>query len=155
MQSIISNNGFGFCKASSFRNCNNCFYRLRCIGYAPSYINNFSQPIETRTTVLQKEKIFVENLENNTDSLIQENIALKEKVQDLEKQILFLNQSKNIEVVTDKIADTEEVVLETTSSELQVYENKNLEVYQQEEAPLKAKKGIFGMKFIEEKPKKK
>lgn len=148
MQSIISNNGFGFCKASSFRNCNNCLYRLRCIAYAPNHINNFTQPTTTKGIFLQDEKTFDVNLESETKTLVQENIELKEKIQDLEGQILNLNQSKNIK--TNKSANQEE-----NSSGLQVYENKSLEVYQQEEVPLKAKKGIFGTKFVEEKPNKK
>ena len=151
MQSIISNNGFGFCKASGFRNCNNCFYRLRCISYAPNHINNFNQPVQTRSYILQNERIFEPNLENNTELLTQENLALKEKIQDLENQILNLSQNKNIETQTVKITEPKE----SKSSELQIYENKNLEVVQQSEIPLKSKKGIFGTKFVEDNPKKK
>ena len=61
--------------------------------YAPNYINDFTQPTTTRNIVLQNEKTFDTNLESETKILVQENIELKKKIQDLEGQILNLNQS--------------------------------------------------------------
>ena len=86
-----------------------------------------------------------------TKILVQENIELKEKIQDLEGQILNLNQGKNTK--TTNLANQNQE--EENSYGLQTYENKSLEVYQQEEIPLKTKKGIFGTKFVEDKSSKK
>lgn len=119
--------------------------------YAPNYINDFTQPTTTRNIVLQNEKTFDTNLESETKILVQENIELKKKIQDLEGQILNLNQSKNTK--TSKLANQNQE--EENSYGLQAYENKSLEVYQQEEIPLKTKKGIFGTKFVEDKSSKK
>ena len=151
MQSIISNNGFGFCKASSFRNCNHCLYRLRCINYTPIYTNNSPQTSSLEVFNLQSKQVFDQSSSSDTQDLIQENLVLKQKIQDLEGQVLALNESKNAEQKTSKQVNQ----AQETSAELQVYENKNLEVYQQDEVSLKPKKGIFGTKFVEDKPKKK
>lgn len=152
MQSIINNSGFGFCKASGFRNCNNCVHRLRCISYAPIYTNNLVQQKNQEVFNLQSRQISdsISSL-NNEEILKQENLILKQKIQDLESQILLLNQSKNIENTTkEQIKQAEEQLVG-----LQVYENKSLDIPQQDEVSLKPKKGIFGTKFVEDKPKKK
>ena len=151
MQSIINTSGFGFCKASSLRNCNNCLYKLRCINYAPIYTNNVTEPRTQPVVNLQNRQIFEPNAVDDNQSIVQENLILKQKIQDLEGQILLLNQSKE----SNKTNSEQTIQIESNSSELQVYENKNLEVYQQTEVPLKAKKGIFGTKYVEDKPQKK
>lgn len=148
MQSIINHSGFGFCKASSFRNCNNCLYRLRCINYAPVYSNNI---VSQETLRLRSNETFDLTISKREEDLTQENFALKQKIQDLESQILLLNQSKNI----DNLVNLQPISTEEPTSALQVYENKNLEVSQQSNVPLKAKKGIFGTKYVEDNPKKK
>ena len=153
MQSIINNNGFGFCKASGFRNCNNCINRIRCIAYAPMYGNELLQSINVNTFSQQNKRTLDQSLEDNTQLLAQENAALKSKIQDLESQILNLSQNKNTE--QDKTTQTI-IQQETSNMELQVYENKNLEPIQQQETTLlKPKRGILGTKFVEDSSKKK
>ena len=152
MQSIINNSGFGFCKASGFNHCNNCLHRLRCINYAPIYLSGVAQTRPQEVLNLQSSRTLSNSELNIDSSLAEENLALKQRIQDLEAQILLLNQSKNTkEVISSPATQKEE-----TNSELQVYKNKNIEVYQQEnDAPLKTKKGIFGTKYVEDKPKNK
>lgn len=151
MQSIINNSGFGFCKASSFRNCNNCLYRLRCINYAPFYSNNNSNFKIQEAFDLRSRNTFETIPTQNEDVLVQENLVLKQKIKDLENQILLLEQSKNIEQNAVEHLEPSEI----NSVGLEVYENKNLDLLQQDSVPLKAKKGIFGTKYVEDKPKKK
>ena len=149
MQSIISRNGFGFCKTSSFRNCNNCAYRLRCISCAPNYMLGLTQGIETKSLNLQNTRTIEQNIENDTKLLIEENAYLKEKIQELETQILLSNQKTNNQTETNKVVNQE-----TQHSGLQVYNN-NLAISQQEEPLLKQKRGLFGTKFVEDVAKKK
>lgn len=151
MQSIINNSGFGFCKASSFRNCNNCLYRLRCINYAPFYSNNNSNFKIQEAFDLRSRNTFETIPTQNDDVLVQENLVLKQKIKDLENQILLLEQSKNIEQNAVEHLEPSEI----NSVGLEVYENKNLDLLQQDNVPLKAKKGIFGTKYVEDKSKKK
>lgn len=151
MQSIINSSGFGFCKASGFRNCNNCLHRIKCINYIPIYSRNTIQTNIPEVLDLQSRQIFESNSLNKEETLLQENLALKHKVQDLENQISLLNNSKNIEQIDNK----QTVEVENSSAELQVYQNKNLEISQQGTAPLKPKKGIFGTKYVEDNSKKK
>lgn len=151
MQSIINNSGFGFCKASSFRNCNNCLYRLRCINYAPFYSNNNSNFKIQEAFDLRSRNTFETIPTQNEEVLVQENLVLKQKIKDLENQILLLEQSKNIEQNAVEHLEPSEI----NSVGLEVYENKNLDLLQQDNVPLKAKKGIFGTKYVEDKPKKK
>lgn len=151
MQSIINTSGFGFCKTSSFRNCNNCFYRLRCIKYAPVYLNNYNQSYSQEVFNNQNTRLLNSNIEDEVTVLNQENLVLKQKVKELEGQI-----SQTNEVIVEEVVNNKQALQEENSSiGLQVYENKNLEVYQQDTVPLKAKRGIFGTKYVEDKPKKK
>lgn len=126
-------------------------YRIKCINYTPFYSRNVIQPNTPEVLNLQSRQVFETNSPNNEEALLQENLALRHKVQDLENQISLLNNSKNIEQIDNK----QTVEAETNSAELQVYENKNLEVLQQETTPLKPKKGIFGTKYVEDNSKKK
>ena len=152
MQSIINANGFGFCKASGFRNCNNCIYRLRCITYTPTYAISSTQSYNLPTTFnLQAKQIFEKNSNSSTNLLEQENIALKERIQDLENQLLNLSQTKNIDAEPNKVVSQEE----ENFNGLQVYDNKISEISLQENNVLKPKKGLFGTKFVEDKSKKK
>lgn len=153
MQSIINTSGFGFCKASSFRNCNNCVYKLRCIKYAPIYLSNYNQSYSREVSKNENTRLLEPNpnIDNRISILTEENLVLKQKVQELEGQILQTNKNIVEEITTNK-----QVVQEGNNpTELQVYENKNLEVYQQDGSTLKAKRGIFGTKYVEDKPKKK
>ena len=146
MQSIVSNNGFGFCKTSSFRNCNNCVYRIRCMNYVPIYSDNLLQLKKQQIPVLQNEQISSQLLIKETDTLIEENKALKEKIQSLEAKIVsFENKEKAIEINNEQINQN--------TKSLQVYENQNLDLNQQDIVPLKSKKGIFGTKYVEDKSK--
>ena len=151
MQSIINTSGFGFCKTSSFRNCNNCVYRLRCVKYAPMYLSNYNQPFLQEVFNNQNTRLLDSNANDEISALSQENLVLKQKIQELEGQVLQTNKNIIQETKDIKQANQEE----NSSTELQVYENKNLEVYQQDSPPLKTKRGIFGMKYVEDKPKKK
>lgn len=153
MQSIINTSGFGFCKASSFRNCNNCIYKLRCIKYAPIYLSNYNQSYSREVYKNENTRLLESNpdIDNKVSMLTEENLVLKQKIQELEGQIL---QAKKINI--EETETNKQVVQEENNlAELQVYENKNLEVYQQDSSTLKAKRGIFGTKYVEDKPKKK
>ena len=151
MQSIINTSGFGFCKTSSFRNCNNCVYKLRCIKYAPIYLHNYNQSYSQEVFSNQNTRLLDSNIDNKISVLVEENLVLKQKIQELEGQVLQANKNIVEETKTNKQIIQEESNL----NGLQVYENKNLEVYQQDNFALKAKKGIFGTKYVEDKPKKK
>lgn len=151
MQSIINTSGFGFCKTSSFRNCNNCIYKLRCIKYAPIYLDNYNQSYSQEVFNNQNARLLDSNTDNKVSALVEENLALKQKIQELEGQVLQANKN-----VVDETNTNKQVIQEENNlNELQVYGNKNLEVYQQDNSGLKAKKGIFGTKYVEDKPKKK
>ena len=153
MQSIISNGGFGFCKASGFRNCNNCLYRIRCINYAPILSKNTFQVPVAKTFNLQNGEIFDGNSSEQEGLLSQENLILKHKIEELENQIKLLEQDNKGEI--DSPAPSKQI--EENVSSLQVYEKKSPEIYSQqtENLPLKSKKGIFGTKYVEDKPKNK
>ena len=137
MQTIISNIGFGFCKSASLRNCNNCAFRLRCVNYAPITYRNLTEPTQEISTF---------NARQQQVDLEQENLKLKEQIQNLEMQILDLKQSKNTNKKSNKVVVQPEVV----SQELQLYENKDIATVQQNTTPLKAKKGLFGTKYVED-----
>ena len=151
MQSIINTNGFGFCKTSSFRNCNNCAYKLRCIKYAPIYLHNYNQSYLQEVFNNQNTRLLNSSTDSKASVLAEENLVLKQKIQELQGQILQANKTNIEETETNKQVIQEE----NNSNELQVYENKDLEVYQQNNSSLKTKRGIFGTKYVEDKPKKK
>lgn len=151
MQSIINSSGFGFCKTSGFRNCNNCAYKLRCIKYAPIYLYNYNQSYSQEAFNNQNTRLSNPNTDNKISVLTEENLVLKQKIQELEGQILQANQTN----IKETLINEQVIQEENNSNELQVYENKDLEVYQQNESPLKVKRGLFGTKYVEDKPKKK
>ena len=149
MQSIINKNGFGFCQTSGFRNCINCSYRLMCINYIPVYLNNIKQIQSQEVYSIQNLRLSNDEVVNDASIVSQENIVLKQKIQDLETEILQIKKNENTEENNQK----QVIQAEENSTGLQVYNKNTPEAYQQNNTPLRAKKGIFGTKYVEEKPK--
>lgn len=112
-------------------------------------MSNYNQSYSREVYKNENTRLLESNpdIDNKVSMLAEENLVLKQKIQELEGQILQANKTKE----TNKQVVQEEDNL----AELQVYENKNLEVYQQDSSTLKAKRGIFGTKYVEDKPKKK
>ena len=115
------------------------------------YLSNYNQPFLQEVFNNQNTRLLDSNVSDEISALNQENLVLKQKIQELEGQVLQTNKNIIQETKDIKQANQEE----NSSTELQVYENKNLEVYQQDSPPLKTKRGIFGTKYVEDKPKKK
>lgn len=115
------------------------------------YLSNYNQPFSQEVFNNQNARLLDSNANDEIFALNQENLVLKQKIQELEGQVLQTN--KNIIQETKDIKQVNQE--ENSSTELQVYEDKNLEVYQQDSPPLKTKRGIFGTKYVEDKPKKK
>ena len=138
---LILNNKFGFCNFASFKNCNNCLNRLRCITYTPNqYINVTKSNEANRLRNIQATEAY-----NIQENLQQENLQLRQTIDTLNSQIMQLEAEKN-ELINNKT----EITTPLQGSELQVYSNKNLEVATTTEPPLKAKKGLFGTKYVED-----
>lgn len=114
-------------------------------------MHNYNQSYSQEVFSNQNTRLLDSNIDNKISVLVEENLVLKQKIQELEGQVLQANKNIVEETKTNKQIIQEESNL----NGLQVYENKNLEVYQQDNSALKVKKGIFGTKYVEDKPKKK